>query len=328
MNDSLIVVIIAAYNAEATIARSVRSALDTKHVSQVIVIDDASTDATSKTARDASGGDPRLKVLLQTANQGPAAARNRAIRESSAPIIAILDADDYFIKGRFDPLLEHQDWDLCADNLVFFSDESQIDTLKASAANNAPPRQSFSLDLEQFVIGNISQRKRVRGELGFLKPLIRRSFLEKNNLTYDENCRLGEDFILYTRSLAIGARFKVVNSCGYAALVRNNSLSGSHSVVDLAALHSGSIDLQRALPLSSSERKSLMAHSRSIMRKIIYREVLEVRQRKGLLKGIWAAFLNPTSIADILNDRISPPKPQAKLPRMLLSAEDMAERCQ
>jgi succinoglycan biosynthesis protein ExoU len=43
-------IVIAAYNAEATIARAIRSALAQPEVGEVCVVDDASTDATSEVA--------------------------------------------------------------------------------------------------------------------------------------------------------------------------------------------------------------------------------------------------------------------------------------
>src|SRR5262245_48322064 len=106
MNSSAgaVCVIIAARNASATIARAVRSALRERQVAEVVVVDDGSTDATADAAYDADDGSGRLKLLVLSKNRGPAAARNHAIARSSAPLIAVLDADDFFLPGRFDAL--------------------------------------------------------------------------------------------------------------------------------------------------------------------------------------------------------------------------------
>ncbi len=96
-----ICVVIPAFDAAATIARAVRSALAEREVSEVIVVDDASRDATAAAAARADDGSGRLRLIRFDANRGPAAARNAAIAASRAPFVAILDADDYLVAGRF-----------------------------------------------------------------------------------------------------------------------------------------------------------------------------------------------------------------------------------
>mgnify|MGYP001802825497 FL=1 len=93
-------IVIAAYNASAFIAPSIRSALAQSDSCEVIVVDDASSDKTADTARACDDGSGRLVVLEQDRNQGPAAARNRAISQARGEWIALLDADDRMDQGR------------------------------------------------------------------------------------------------------------------------------------------------------------------------------------------------------------------------------------
>jgi hypothetical protein len=134
--------VIAAHNAADTIARAVKSALAEPETAEVIVVDDASADGTAARARAADDSSGRLKILTQPANAGPSAARNRAIAESKAPWIAILDADDFFLPERFKRLLAlESDADFIADDIgqVF---EGAIDGSRKSL-----------LGLEQLPIG-------------------------------------------------------------------------------------------------------------------------------------------------------------------------------
>ena len=209
-------VVIAAHNAEATIARAIASALGEPEVGEVIVVDDRSDDATCASALAADDGTGRLQLIKSPQNRGPAAARNRALSASKAPLVSILDSDDFFVAGRFRALLADDDWDMIADNIVFVAPEAAdaVGTLE-----RFEERPQF-LGLARFVEGNISRRGRRRGEIGFLKPVMRRSFLETHGLRYGENLRLGEDYDLYARALARGARYKVVRHCGYVAVER------------------------------------------------------------------------------------------------------------
>ncbi|HEX8430104.1 MAG TPA: glycosyltransferase family 2 protein, partial [Longimicrobium sp.] len=90
----LVSVIIPAFNAAATIRRTLASALaQTYPAIEVIVVDDASTDATAALVVEVAAGDPRVR-LIRAEHGGQATARNRAIAESRGTWIAPLDADD------------------------------------------------------------------------------------------------------------------------------------------------------------------------------------------------------------------------------------------
>lgn len=94
---SRVSVVIPCYNAGGHLAEAVESALAQTHTDlEVVIVDDGSTDAATLALLDAAAW-PRTRIVRQ-ANQGPAAARNRAIREATGEFILPLDADD-----RIDP---------------------------------------------------------------------------------------------------------------------------------------------------------------------------------------------------------------------------------
>lgn len=85
-------ILIPAYNSEKWLSAAIESALGQTHPTiEVIVVDDGSTDGTLAVAESFT---PRgVKVIHQT-NRGAAAARNRALAESTGEWIQFLDADD------------------------------------------------------------------------------------------------------------------------------------------------------------------------------------------------------------------------------------------
>ncbi|MGD0870446.1 MAG: glycosyltransferase family A protein [Bryobacteraceae bacterium] len=85
------------YNGAALIRRSIESALaQTYPVSELIVVDDGSTDGTADIARSYGS---RVRYLHQP-NSGVAAARNHGIREAAAEWIAFLDHDDQWLPEK------------------------------------------------------------------------------------------------------------------------------------------------------------------------------------------------------------------------------------
>ncbi|ACP23279.1 succinoglycan biosynthesis protein ExoU (plasmid) [Sinorhizobium fredii NGR234] len=291
-------IIIAAKNAAGTIAKAIASALAEPEVAEVVVIDDGSTDDTAAVARATADGSGRLNVVRFEENRGPAAARNHAIAVSKSPLLGILDADDFFFAGRMHQLLAQDGWDFIADNIAF------IDAGQAAGAARNIDRFAPSprlLDLVGFVEGNISRRGVRRGEIGFLKPLMRRSFLDQFDLRYNETLRLGEDFDLYARALARGARYKIIHSCGYAAVVRGDSLSGSHRTIDLRRLYEADRAILAEAHLSGEAAAVLRRHERHIRDRYELRHFLDLKRGKGIASAFAYALAHPGALPAIVS---------------------------
>lgn len=317
-----VAVIIAAYNVVEVIGQAIESALQQPETAEVVVVDDASHDGSADKAEVIARRDSRVRVIRNPHNGGPSRARNIAIAASRSPFIAILDGDDMFLPGRFAAMFALGEWDFCADNILFFSKPDQLPDAIAGFADD--PNLTMTLDCATFIEGNIPDAARPRGELGFLKPVIRRKFLEQNAISYREECRLGEDFILYVEGLAKGAKYQVLSSCGYAALVRQNSLSAKHSIDDLSNLCAAEAAILQSLDLTAQERAILQRRHRSTERRLNHRLVLESKSRDGVIAGLATGLSRPQSLLDIARDRLlsfgaQPPPPA--IPRKLLQSE-------
>lgn len=87
-------VVVPAYNAAATLPATLASIrASTVRDIEIVVVDDGSSDATPAVVADLAASEPRLR-LVTLVNSGVSAARNAGIRATTAPLVALLDADD------------------------------------------------------------------------------------------------------------------------------------------------------------------------------------------------------------------------------------------
>ena len=207
----------------AHIAQALRSVLAQSMAEiEVIVVDDASTDASPRIVEEMAEGDARIRLIRRAQAGGPAAARNDALQRARGDFIAIVDADDMILPDRLQTLVAAAEWegaDIIADDLVLFQDDA-----------SAPPRRLLRGDspcwisAEQWVRAN---RPFGAGpQLGYLKPVIRRAALTRHAIAYDERLRIAEDYDLLLRLLLAGARMRLLPRPGY--LYRRHGGSISH----------------------------------------------------------------------------------------------------
>ncbi|TPJ38835.1 glycosyltransferase family 2 protein [Mesorhizobium sp. B2-3-13] len=102
MNGEPVSVIIPAYNAQDTIDETLRSVRSQSYKAlEIIVVDDGSRDQTVAIARRHMELDPRVR-LIEQANAGVAAARNRGWQAARSDMIAFVDADDLWAPTKIE----------------------------------------------------------------------------------------------------------------------------------------------------------------------------------------------------------------------------------
>jgi succinoglycan biosynthesis protein ExoU len=282
-------ILIAAYNGEATIARAIESALAQPEVAEVCVIDDASTDRTAEIARAWAVKDTRVIVRALSSNAGPAAARNVGLDATTSPWIGILDADDYFLEGRIAKVLAQSGGaDFVADALLRVADGASPERAAAAWAG-----QTRSISLTEFVLGNLGQSNGPL-DLGFIKPLMRRDFLHAHGLSYRDPMRLGEDYELYARALALGARLVLTGPAGYVSVEREGSLSRSHSETDLQNLRDCDTALAEIATLTSEEKRALARHWTSVDCRLQWRRLISAVKARNVAAAL-ATFHTPAA---------------------------------
>ncbi|MDO6587037.1 glycosyltransferase family 2 protein [Salipiger sp. 1_MG-2023] len=302
MTEPRVSVLIAAWSAETTLMRAIDSALAQTLPVEVIVIDDASPDRTATLAEARAATDPRLRVLRQTRNQGPAAARNRGLEIAHGEWVTVLDSDDFFCEpdrlARLVALAEAEGAQFVADDLWKLQDGA-LDGPRCRMISDQP-LGAVSLDAAGFVAGNLSSWHGGRREYGFLKPLMQRRFLREHGLSYAPDIRLGEDYVLYTQALIAGARFVLTDPMGYAAVVRSGSLSGWHP----SEAHERLIAADRALlalpGVDAPTRKALSAHLMEQRKKWAWRQLIDAKKAADPAAALRCFLAPPPVLADLL----------------------------
>lgn len=93
-------VVLPVFNGGKFIGRAIESVLgQSLEDFELIIVNDGSTDNTLDVI--SSFDDERIRVITQS-NQGPGAARNRALEIASGEYVMFLDSDDWFCEGAFE----------------------------------------------------------------------------------------------------------------------------------------------------------------------------------------------------------------------------------
>ncbi len=165
---------------------------------EVLVVDDGSTDSSVELARAAGA-----RVLAaEGPASGPAAARNRALRVVQSPLVAFLDADDWWPEGslqfRLEVLRENPELDLVQGQI----ESRESGELAEAVARRRLPVPSFNVNL-----GACLFRKEILDRVG----------------PFDESLRFGEDGDLFMRLWEVDAvkRF-LLRTCLYYRLHQSN----------------------------------------------------------------------------------------------------------
>ena len=178
--------VITAYNSETFVKDAVESVLrQTLPVDEVVVVDDGSSDRTGEIVKQFA--ERGVRYLYQN-NQGPGAARNRGVNETSGELIAFLDADDIWLEHKnqkqMECLLEHPDVALVSGFAWWWNVAKGIRKVSGEVPKN---RSALKREiLVHNVVGNPSM------------VLLRREALLDVGL-FDANIQWGQDWELWIR---------------------------------------------------------------------------------------------------------------------------------
>lgn len=173
-NESLVSVIMPAYNAAAFIAESIQSVQQQTHAQwELLVIDDASIDDTVQVVEGLSKEDDRIKLHILPTNQGAGFARNIGIKAATGDFISFLDADDLWKPKKLEKqlkLIQEKNSQVCYSSYELMNEDGESLHYQIKALKSL----SFDKLKKANYIGNLTGIYSV-GTLGKIYcPLIRK----------------------------------------------------------------------------------------------------------------------------------------------------------
>lgn len=186
----LISIVMPVYNCEKYLKESLDSILNQTYKNiELICVDDGSTDHSLDILNFYSKKDSRLKVYTQT-NQGPSAARNKALDKAQGEYVSFVDSDDFLELNAYEILVEcalqEQSWDLIifGGNIVGVKNEYFEDKLTTVFKQYMYCAQ-----------GEVVFREKAARPFLWLHFIKRELFEKPTRIRFDEDINLGEDQI-------------------------------------------------------------------------------------------------------------------------------------
>lgn len=285
--------VIAAHNAEATIARAIDSAFRQRGVSvEVIVVDDCSTDRTAEVARGFSKGD--VRVIQLESNRGPGGARNAGIDAASGRWIAILDSDDSVYPERMHRMIRRAETmgaQIVVDNLDVVQEASDTrETMFPPSLLERRPEMS----LADFIGANIMFENTF--SFGYMKPAFETQFVRRLGLRYNEALRIGEDYTLLATALARGGRCAIEPAVGYSYHIRSGSISRVLELHHVEAMLAADEVFLRDHPLGSEAGAAQARRTRSLQEAASFLSLIRHLKDRAPLKAAGAALRDPIAL--------------------------------
>lgn len=234
MQKDLISVIIPVYNAEKYINRCIDSVLNQSHENlEVILVDDGSTDGSTRVYQNWAKEDKRVKVIRQE-NAGTSAARNTGIKAATGNYISFVDNDDWLRPEMYETILKEmhrQKADLGVCKFINVDEnykKIQFDEINLSEENIKNPGYYF-----------LSTRSKTKHEkiIGCCNRLLVKRDLLKD-LEFDTSLSYGENILFVLKLIEIAKNVAVVNEYLYNHFDDSNiKVYETDYLADLEAYH-------------------------------------------------------------------------------------------
>lgn len=227
-------IVVAAYNVETYIERTLRSLLcQIEKQFEIIVVNDGSNDGTEPLIRQVLGNQNEIeyKVILKE-NGGVSSARNRGLAAASGDYVLFLDGDDYVANNLTKLFLEEcspkEDQGSAPADIICWG----YQTVDENGSLLKDYFESYSLIHTRISGAEALRNLFLHGTMWLCtgSGAYRREFLERNQLQYTEGCCNGEDQEFTVKALAKAQSVTFINERLLYYVQRLGSVSFSRNV--------------------------------------------------------------------------------------------------
>lgn len=219
-------IIMGAYNAEKTLEKAIESVVSQKYINwELIIIDDGSNDATFDIGKEYERRDYRVKLIKQS-NQGVSTARNVGINLAEGEYIVFLDADDFLMSeclNIYKKIIIETEPDLIISN-NYIQDRYVQHSRKIT-------KKTVNSDEEKALLMEVAlSQSQYHGQewYGNLHTVWAKCFssniLKRNNLTFDERLKVGEDILFFLNFVLNCKDIKLTNEPTYIYTINPDSV--------------------------------------------------------------------------------------------------------
>ncbi|MCR9106588.1 MAG: glycosyltransferase [Gammaproteobacteria bacterium] len=217
-SGKLLSFVIAAYNAQETLAQCIASITNQGvEAIEIVCIDDGSTDHTASVLADIAERDSRVVPIQLPQNQGAPVARNTGLGITRGEFVAFMDADDELIEGSLQLLL----------NEALDSGCTAIKgTMLVDRGDGRPTAHKLN-QKESYAQTDLASCPAIQHLYQYTTYLFRRTVLLENELYFDESLRNFQDPEYLSRVLPRCAHIRITLIPIYRRHIREGSIISS-----------------------------------------------------------------------------------------------------
>lgn len=266
--------ILPTYNVEPYLAECLDSILRQSIEKEIIIVNDGSTDNSLSIALDYAKRYPNI-VVLHSQNKGVSAARNLGLRAAQGEFVIWLDPDDKLndkiqfetiyqlakqtnspvIKGQFDTVIQYN----------------------GKRYHNRPTHQNVIND-NAVITDLISFYENALSTSWFIQIaafMFQKSFLEKNNLKFEESLSIGEDGLFNIDLFCCDGKILEVPYCFFHYRIHKESTMGTPVQAKrlYAVMHSLELIKERLSSTSVPKLKYLIEATLALYSYFLHRDI-------------------------------------------------------
>lgn len=189
--------ILPTYNVENYLAECLDSILQQSIEKEIIIVNDGSTDNSLSIALDYAKHNPNI-IVLHSQNKGASSARNLGLQIAQGEYVIWIDPDDYLNQKlnleHIYQLAKINNMNVIKGQFDYFSQESPEEIKTNLPINpNAQGETAVIQPLKTFYKNVLATRWFI--QIGCF--MIKKDFLQKNKLQFEESLEIGEDGLFY-----------------------------------------------------------------------------------------------------------------------------------